>query len=187
VGPLVFCPNGHVFESRAFSFTNATNVTFSGSRENCPFCGAWAEIMDGEFNFVADTIEVLSAPQITIDRLRSLELLVRRMVAERKPAEEIIEAIENEAPAVAAQLRHQLPSNAPGWIAVFLALLTLLVGLRQLEAAEHPRPLPNIEIEQIVRTVIDSQQSHGHKPPPPSPPALRPNRQARRHPPRQRP
>ncbi len=62
MGPIVFCPDGHVFESRGFRVENARRITLRDTREICPSCGAMTKIMDGEFDFKRNNITVLSAP-----------------------------------------------------------------------------------------------------------------------------
>jgi hypothetical protein len=189
MGPLVFRPNGHVFESRAFHIENATHSPCAATGKRVPSAVPWQRSWM-ESSTSSRTQEVLSAPKITMDRLRSLEQLVQNMVAEKASVDEIVGAIDKEAPEVAAELRRLIPdsSNRIGWGQVLLMVLTLLLGQRQPAATEHaPSSLSNTEIEQIVRTVIDSQQSHSHQPPPKPQPPRQPNRQERRHPPRQRP
>ena len=53
---------------------NGPNVfTFSGTRAGpCPSCGGMGHIPDGIFSFVGETIEVLSAPERTLDELSRL-------------------------------------------------------------------------------------------------------------------
>ena len=63
-----FCPAcGHIFPSRAVIDGKAREVTFTGvSLEACPHCGAPADLPDGTFNVVDDTIEALAASQLLV-------------------------------------------------------------------------------------------------------------------------
>ncbi|NNN16369.1 MAG: hypothetical protein HKL82_11025 [Acidimicrobiaceae bacterium] len=185
MGPIVFCPNGHVFESRGFRIENARHVTLQGNRETCPSCGAMAEIMDGEFDFIRDTITVLSAPQITINRLQALERLLRQ--GADRPPEEVVRAIGEEAPDLGATLLRTLlpsdPSKLREWLLVLLAVIQLLISLQTLPMAEQAGTPSEVEIEQIVRNVINSELSHSQPTPPPEPPAPQPDRQMGPRPP----
>lgn len=107
--PLVFCPNGHVFESRAIGVTIAQHATFENVAEPCPICGATADVMDGTFDFLADSIRVLSAPQITIDRLNALQRAIQEVADQ--PTEQIVETIRREEPELAAVVDSRLPRN----------------------------------------------------------------------------
>lgn len=180
MGPLVFCPKGHVFESRAIRIENSRNVTLRGNRESCPACGASAEIMDGEFDFLEGTIRVLSTPGLTLDRLRALRTLV-----EQTPPEKVLDAIREASPELASSIARLLPTD-PGkltnWILVVLAVLTLLIGWKDLEVSEHPpspapqqQQLTEQQIEQIVRSIVTSEQSSSQPGQPPGPPVFPPS------------
>ncbi len=167
MGPLVFCPNGHVFESRAFNFgRNARNVVLRGNIESCPFCGFPAGVMDGTFDFVEGTIRVLAAPQSTLSRLQAL----RRILQETTP-DQVLEVVKETDPQFADALRRLLPRD-PGraiqWLVVLLAVLTMLINLKQLAVSEHPPPAPvdqqltERQIEEIIQDVIAAQSHTEH-------------------------
>jgi hypothetical protein len=121
----VFCPNcGAVFASRAFHFEDATNVTLVGNKESCPNCGAMAEIPDGVFNFVGDTITVLSAPGRTHDQLRRFQEILREARDTRASPADVADAIRRDAPDLAPFVAGLLIPKTAG---EFYALLTLIL------------------------------------------------------------
>lgn len=65
------CPScGGLFASRGIQLgPGVKNVTLSGNREECPFCGAWADIADGVFDVIDGILSIVSAPDITQQKL----------------------------------------------------------------------------------------------------------------------
>ena len=60
------CPMCGVFPSVQFNISHAADVTFKGSKDQCPTCGRTADVLDGTFNFDARGFaEVLTAPDWT--------------------------------------------------------------------------------------------------------------------------
>jgi hypothetical protein len=143
-----------------------------------------AEIMDGEFNFLNGTITVLSAPQITLDRLRTLQRIIRDSA--HKTPEEVVDAVETEAPDLVSRLKPLLPTDSNKLAACLLVILAVIqsrIGVKELAVTEHPSTPRTAQIEQIIRTVIASEEPKSQQAPRPKPPTQRPNRQTRRYPP----
>lgn len=137
-----------------------------------PVLWAMAEIMDEKFDFMRNTVTGLSAPQITINRLQALEHLLRQ--GTNRPPEEVAKAIEEEAPDLGAALMKLLPSDPNKlreWVLVLLAVIQLLISLQTLRVADQARTPSEVEIKQIVRNAINSEQSHSQPTPPPEQPA----------------
>ena len=109
MGPMVFCPKGHVFESRMFRIENSTNITLVGNTEPCPVCGSTARVMDGTFDFVDGVVRVLSAPKITCDRLRALEQVLKDSTGQ--PREEVVQAIRKTDPKLGRALEKLHPER----------------------------------------------------------------------------
>jgi hypothetical protein len=166
---LVFCPNGHVFESRAFSFEgNIHGLTLKGNWETCPICGAMAEIMDGEFDVIDGVVRLLAAPQTTLDRLQRLRELLQNLRAENASPEQAAEVLEAEAPGLA----RLLPRNRAEFLAVLAILLTVIAILVGHYDATHQKSgLTDNDVTKIIKEVIDhQQQSPTTSPPPQTPP-----------------
>jgi hypothetical protein len=66
------CNNcGAIFPSRLIEVRgSAEAMYFEGNKEQCPVCGHMARLPDGLFNFANDAIEVLQAPDRTVEDLR---------------------------------------------------------------------------------------------------------------------
>lgn len=87
----VACPNcGALFASRGIQISgNVRNLTLSGNKETCPFCGGWANIADGIFNVADNIISVVTAPNITRQMLVAFSVAVKKAYVEKKPPEDL--------------------------------------------------------------------------------------------------
>lgn len=162
----VFCQHcGAIFDSRAFRFVNATNVTLRGNRETCPNCGRMAEIPDGVFDFVGDTITVLSAPQRTQDQLRRLQDILRAARADRVSPADLADTIRRDAPDLEPIVSRLLVPKSPGELYALLTLVLTVISLI-LMRSEGSQLSPH-EAEQLVQQAVTQAMAD-----PPAPPNL---------------
>lgn len=99
--PVAKCQNpacAAVFPCTAFAISNSRNVRFSGVQTNCPECGGVANVLDGTFDFVGDTIRLLSGPQATIDVLQQVAQVIRDSLAAGETAEKTFDRVTQVAP-----------------------------------------------------------------------------------------
>jgi hypothetical protein len=106
-----FCDTcGTVFNS-GFFVENSREVSFAGNRSGpCPKCGGMGHVPDGVFNFIGNTIEILSAPERTHAELMRLAEILRQAKERSETKEQVAERIEKEVPGL-AKLAGLLPSN----------------------------------------------------------------------------
>ena len=71
------CDNcGAIFPS-TFEVSNSTDISFSGCGSGpCPACGGQGHIPDGVYNFIGNTIELLSGPKRSVSELQRLALIL---------------------------------------------------------------------------------------------------------------
>ena len=146
-----FCDScGAVFAS-GYVVENSTNIQFSGCKAGpCPACGGTGHVPDGVFNVIGATIEVLSAPQRTIQELGRLAEIIREARAKQQSREQVAQRVKKEVPAFSGVLE-LLPHNRGelyGFLAVILAAIPLLRGCA-------PQDRPNVTITQIVNQVYN--------------------------------
>lgn len=152
-----FCDTcGTVFSSGIF-IENSTNVSFAGNRSGpCPRCGGMGHVPDGVFNFIGQTIEILSAPERTVAELTQLAQILVEAKAKSKTREEVASWIEKDVPSLSKLVR-LLPENRSelyGFLAVILAAVQLFA---QTPAAPSST---TINVTQVIQQVIA-------EPPPP--------------------
>lgn len=157
-----FCNTcGTAFPS-GFFFENASNITLSGNRFGpCPSCGGIGHVPDGVFNFIGDTIEILSAPQRTVQELTRLVQIIHEAKAKQQSNEQVTAQIKQELPGLSG-LADILPKNRGDlydFLGVVLAAITLLT--------QSPQPSQNITINvsQVVEQTLENastpkQQTH---------------------------
>lgn len=157
--PIVpaFCDNcGTPFPS-GFRFENSFHISLSGVMSSpCPKCGGIGHVPDGLFNFVGNTIEILSAPGRTHAEYERLVSIVREGKSQKLEKDEISKKIKSEIPAFGA-LVDILPSNKNelyGFLAVLLAVLALL------KPSDPPQPasVNIINVEQVIQQCYEQSK-----------------------------
>ncbi len=93
--PALCSSCGALFASRAFNISgDVKNLTLSGNKETCPFCGAWADIADGVFDVADNVLSIVSAPNITKQMLGAFGKAVKKAYEVKKPPEELATEVE---------------------------------------------------------------------------------------------
>lgn len=152
--PIVpaFCDTcGTAFNSGIF-VENSRGISFAGNRAGpCPNCGGMGHVPDGVFNFIGNTIEILSAPERTHSELLRLTEILREAKERSETKEQVAARIENELPAL-AKIAALLPSNRGelyGFLGVVLAAAQLLS-----QGKESSRAPVTVNVTQVVEHVV---------------------------------
>ena len=156
------CNNcGTIFPS-GFEMRNSTNITFSGCESGpCPNCGGNGHIPDGVYNFVGNTIELLSGPSRTKSELERLATLLRVARQEESTFEEVSKQITKEIPELSS-LQNFLPKSRTELYA-FTSIILTIVGL--LLGNLHRDTSPKIEVNQVINNIYNQQAGAPSKTP----------------------
>jgi uncharacterized protein YecA (UPF0149 family) len=150
-----FCDTcGTVFSSGIF-VENSRNISFAGNRSGpCPRCGGMGHVPDGVFNFIGNTIEILSAPERTIAELNQLAIILAEAKDKSETREQVVSRIEKEVPALSklAQLLPENRSELYGFLALVLAAAQLFT---QTPAAPSPT---TVNVTQVIQQVVAEPQ-----------------------------
>ncbi len=89
------CPNAHLFPSGFALGPDVSGATFVGNRQQCPVCGAMAQVLDGvyETTIGPDGSLLATAKQMRLDQLQRLREVLDEAEAVDRPVEEAIEAV----------------------------------------------------------------------------------------------
>ena len=147
-----FCDTcGTAFNSGIF-VENSTNISFSGNRSGpCPQCGGTGHVPDGVFNFIGNTIEILSAPERTITELLSLARILKDAKAKSETKEQVATRIQKELPTLSL-LAKILPENKNelyGFLGVVIAAVTLYT-----QSPEKPPAQTIVNITKVVEAIV---------------------------------
>ena len=155
-----FCDNcGTIFPS-GFFIENSSHVILSDNKYGpCPKCKGMGSIPDGIFNFVSGIIEVLSAPQITVERLNRLENLIEELKSD--PTEDVIRKVKEEAPELREALKNTPTNN--GHITAWLTLVLLAIQTVILGVSSYASKGPS---ETQIQNMIDTSLENAFKAPP---------------------
>ena len=142
---------GTAFNSGFFA-EHAHNISFAGNTSGpCPKCGGMGHVPDGVFNFIGDTIEILSAPERTIAELMSLAKILREARAMAETRDQVAARIDKELPALSLLFK-VLPESKNelyGFLGVVLAAVALFT-----QSGEKPANQTTINVTQVIETVI---------------------------------
>jgi len=147
-----FCNNCGAAFSSGIAVENSRNISLSGNLSGpCPRCGGMGRVIDGVFNVVGDVIEILSAPQRTIDSLNQLTKILRQAAAENQTAEEISKNIDAKAPEF-SKISKYIPKNATELVAWLTLILLSAQTISQLSQDDKPdvQIILNQSIEQSM-------------------------------------
>ena len=148
------CDNcGMIFPSD-FEVKNSTNISFYGCGSGpCPGCGGNGHIPDGVYNFIGNSIELLSGPSRTVSELERLATILRQSRQEGSSLAQVGKRIQDEVPELSS-LKDILPksrSELYAFIAVILAIISLVLG--QLKQKDPPK----VEINQLVNVIYQQE------------------------------
>jgi hypothetical protein len=109
--------------------------------------------MDGRFNFLGDTIQILSAPERTIKELRRLQKILREAEIHKRSADHVAARIKAEVPALRALAKY-LPKDAKE-LRDYLLVAIAVIKLASSSSSHHttttvinnfPPPPPAISV-----------------------------------------
>lgn len=130
-----------------FEMVDCTNVRFNNCTSGpCPKCSGVGHIPDGIYNFIGNTIELLSGPSKTISQLTRIAGIVEKAKSTRMSYQEVIREIDNNAPELSS-LKDCLPKSRNELYA-FLALIITIISL--IISQNESRIVNNIEINNVI-------------------------------------
>lgn len=127
-----FCDNqecGAIFPS-GFVVESAMHITLAGNKSGpCPHCGSMGSIPDGVFNFVDKTIEIISAPQHTIDELNRLFKIIIEAIKNKESSQSIVDKINKEVPSF-SQLS-KIILGIGGGVLLMLQIINSIIDIKK--------------------------------------------------------
>lgn len=156
-----FCSNcGSIFPSKLLSFVNSTNITIKGCEEPCINCGSIAKVPDGVYNFIGETIELLSGSESTVQQLNRLAEILNSFKDRDSTYEEVMEEVEQETPQMSSLLEKILPKTKDhlyGFISIIIGIISLLNAMstddQKVEYKQH------VEVNQVVNYIYENNKS----------------------------
>lgn len=145
-----FCNTcGGIFPS-GFAAENSTGISFSNcSSGPCPVCGGMGHIPDGVYNFIGNTIQLLSGPRRTVDELERLANILRSSRENGSTLDEIKEKVQREVPELTS-ISDVLPRTRQDlyqFISIIISIITLIITLSQSSNEK------TVEINEVVNYI----------------------------------
>lgn len=126
------CPRCHsIFPFKGIATgpgVNIKNLHLKGNRTNCPVCGFHAAtIADGIFSVANDAIEIISAPDATVEMLKAFAGIAKRASEGQISKEQATAEAEAVSPQFGGLLRRD-PNNFLPIITILAALLAIYIS-----------------------------------------------------------
>jgi len=152
------CNNCGLLFPSSFEVGNAFNITFSGCGSGpCPKCGAKGHIPDGVYNFIDNTIQLLSGPSRTVTELEQLAKILKGAKENKSSFEEINNSISEEVPELSS-FKDLLPKTR----AELYAFISIILTIINILLTQKPESKNNkIEINQVVNVIYQQQAPSG--------------------------
>jgi hypothetical protein len=136
--------------------SNSTNITFSNVGVGpCPHCGGQGHVPDGTYNFIENTIELLSGPHRSRSDLERLAEILRAAKETGASTQEVKERVAKELPELRS-LADALPKTRGelyAFVGIILTILTLLLSEGRRSKGEK------IEINQVINQITQAVPS----------------------------
>jgi hypothetical protein len=128
---------GLLYPARQYGGEGSINIRFVGCTEECPRCGGTAEVLDGTYDFVGDTVRLIAGPAATIETFRTIAAVLEGYKSGRKSAIETKQEIEQVAPTVGEWLGKvgSDPTFLGASLQALAAIMAALIGLYAVLAA----------------------------------------------------
>ena len=154
-----FCDTcGTAFKSGFFA-ENASNLTLRNNKAGpCPKCGGMGSIPDGTFNVINNAIQIISAPDYSIEQLKKLANILAIAKMNSVGAEEVTQKIQKEIPSFMS-LRDVLPKTRTelyAFLTLLILVITLIIQTRR-ESSITKVDIQNI-VTQSVQIVLEQKE-----------------------------
>lgn len=149
----VFCDNcGTLFATESLLGGDWRQVSFENVGFGpCPVCGSTGRVLDGTYDFIGDTIRVLSAPEWSLERLGWLQERIAAARAALVAPEAVVDEVVAASPELAALVR---PLLQKGWKALQI-LVTILAIVTFVQSQANPAATPG-DIDRAVQSIVET-------------------------------
>lgn len=160
MGPIVICPNGHVFESvvmKAFAGASGAKIVLRNNQEPCPTCGALSRSPDGTIRFGTRVWEALNAPGVTLETIEHLKSLAAAVMEGSKSSASAAREIEQQNAAFATIL--QWSNGNAQILAVLIALVALFIQCYSVWDSTRSDAVAHADAQRIEQAIVSQTQA----------------------------
>ncbi len=152
-----FCDSCDTIFNSGIFVTNSSEIGVVDCKSGpCPSCGGMGHIPDGIYNIIDNAIQVLTAPQRTIDELRRFAALIKSAKENKLSSKELSDNLAQELPELSSlsdiwpKTRNELYQI----ILIIIALINMLLLSANHYLGREDR-LPKNEIEHLINGAIE--------------------------------
>ncbi|MEC1650107.1 SEC-C metal-binding domain-containing protein [Bacillus vallismortis] len=154
------CDNCNAIFRSGFVIENSTATLMNNKVGPCPRCGSVGSVSEGVFNFIENTIEILSAPERTIHELQQFNELLQSAKNKSVTFEQVEDKVYQETPQFVGileslpKIKKEKSADFHVWIQTLAAITSLVLPWFK---EENPSP-PKIEVNQVINHIYESDE-----------------------------
>ncbi|QDF55516.1 Preprotein translocase subunit SecA [Bacillus velezensis] len=137
---------------------DGSTATLNKNRVRCPKCSGIGSVSEGVFNFIGNTIEILSAPERTISELQRFNEILQSAKNKSVSFKQVEDRVYQETPQFVPvlesmpKIKKEKSADFHVWIQTLAAITSLVMPWFE---KEKPSP-PKIEINQVINHIYES-------------------------------
>jgi len=118
----------------------------------CPACGSYGRIPDGIYHYSNQLIKFLNGPKESIEKLKSVESLLRSFKPKDLSRIEVIKKVESISPNI-AEVLNQAPDTPffQQWIAIIIASIALAIQIHSTYFKQENKDIEKLFIEHLLK------------------------------------
>lgn len=151
------CDNCEMIFPSGIAGGGGSTLVMEGNKSGpCPRCGKMGSIPDGTYRLIENIIEVLSAPERTLDELKRFSDLLDKTRKEELNIEELVKETNERLPSLHPLLDWVLPRNRSEKFSFGMVLLGIILNIFT-SALINNQPA-DVEPEVIVNNIYEIQE-----------------------------
>lgn len=152
------CDNCGLIFNSGIAGSGGGTITITGSKAGpCPRCGGMGSIPDGTYRMIENIVEVLSAPERTLEELRKLSNYIDQANDGKMSVSELSEKTKEEIPSLGPFLDWIVPRNREEKFNFGMIILSTILPII-ISALMNSKPAPQIKVETIINNIYHTEQ-----------------------------
>ncbi|MCY7821210.1 SEC-C metal-binding domain-containing protein [Bacillus inaquosorum] len=159
------CDNCNAIFRSSIVIENST-ATSMNNKIDCPKCGSVGLVSEGVFNFIENTIEILSAPERTFKELQRFNEILQSAKNRSVTFEQVEDQVYQETPQLVPvlesmpKIKKEKSADFHVWIQTLAAITSLVMPWFE---KEEPSP-SKIEVNQVINHIYESDDNINKEP-----------------------
>lgn len=152
-----YCTNCKTYYSSGIVLENVINAKLENNFSQCPKCGKSNKSLEGNFNIIGNTINILNSSDFTLEQLLKFKELFEKISSKNLSKEEVTETIKFNTPELNS-LNAILPQTRNELYAFITIIITILMFL--INNSNNKENLTTVKIINNIQNNIQIQNNN---------------------------